>query len=239
MCGYTRRHITNKALNEFVRQLDLFVNFSNRPEPDEPYLEHFRPAFGGAAHNQIKGLIIQEYGQVKAIDATWWFDCEKANDGLKVNNKLTTFNARNLASPYWKRAISHHRGIAIVTAIGEGKEINGKNRHYFVEGETPLLMGAVYRPFPNDLYSTAIITRDAHPRFDAYHDKAFPLFLPPDPQFLKLWLDNDTPETDPAIADLLANPKIFNRLKITPVKTFKDAVATGESAFLEPDDIAA
>lgn len=238
MCGYTRRHISNKALNEFVRQLDLFVNFRDRPEQDEPYLQHFRPAFGGAAHNQIKDLIIQDGGQVKAVDATWWYECAPDEGTLAVNNTRTTFNARNLGSPYWKSAIRRHRGIALVTAIGEGKMISGKNRHYFVEGETPLLMGAVYRPHPNGLYSTAIITRDAHPRFDAYHDKAFPLFLPPDPEFLKLWL-SDAPETDPAIADLLANPKIFNRLKITPVKTFKDAVATGETEFLEPDDIAA
>lgn len=238
MCGYTRRHISNKDLNEFVKTLDLMVTFQNRPEQDEPLLEHFRPAFGGAAHNQIKGLIIQEESKLKTVDATWWFDCTESDGALVVNNNRTTFNARNLASPYWKGAIRHHRGIAVVTAIGEGKMIDSKNRHFFVEGETPLLMGAVYRPYPKSLYSTAIITRDAHLRFDKYHDKAFPLFLPPDPQFLKLWL-SDAPETEPGIADLLANPKIFNRLKITPVKTFKDAVATGETEFLEPDDIAA
>lgn len=238
MCGYARRHISNKDLNEFVKTLELMVQFRNRPDQESPVLEHFYPAFGGAAGKQFKGLIIREGDQLKAVDATWWFDCEENDGDLIVNNKRTTFNARNLASPYWKGAIRYHRAIAVVTAIGEGKEINGKNRHFFVEGETPLLMGAVYRTFPNNLYSTAIITRDSHARFEAYHDKAFPLFLPPEAEFLKLWL-SDAPETDPAIADLLSRPKIFNRLRITPVKTFKDAIATGETEFLEQDDLAA
>lgn len=110
----------------------------------------------------------------------------------------------------------------MATALGEGKEVAGKKRSYFIEGERPLLLGAVYRSFPNNLYSTAIITRDAHPRFDEYHDKAFPLFLPDDKQFVKLWL-SDAPESHPEIAHLLENPGIFTRLKVTPVKTFKDA----------------
>lgn len=237
MCGYVRRHISNRDLERLVKTLQMPVKF-DRPEQDEPMLEHFYAAFGGVASKQIKGMVIQENGQLKAVNATWWFDCTELDGTLVVNNSRTTFNARNLTSPYWKGAIRHHRGIAIATAIGEGKNINGKNRHYFVEGQTPLLLGTVYRPFPNGLYSTAVITRDSHPRFEPYHDKAFPLFLPHDPQFLKLWLDNDIPETHPAIAHLLVNPRIFNDLKITPVKTFKDAVATGETELLEADQAA-
>lgn len=237
MCGYARRHISNKDLNDFVETIGLMAKFQNRPDQDEPLLEHFYPAFGGAASQQIKGMIIQEGDQVKTVDATWWFDCAEIDGNLAVNNARTTFNARNLASPYWKGAIRHHRGIAVVTAIGEGKSVNGKNKHYFVQGDTPLLLGTVYRSFPNGLYSTAVITRDSHPRFEPYHDKAFPLFLPPDVEFLKLWLGEE-PETHPSIAHLLDNPQIFNDLKITPVKTFKDAMATGQTEFLEPDELA-
>jgi putative SOS response-associated peptidase YedK len=125
-----------------------------------------------------------------------------------------------------------------LTGIGEGKVIDGKNRHFLVEGTQPLLMATVCRKFPSGHYSTAIITQDSHSKFDKYHDKAFSLFLPPEPEFLKLWLSNE-PETHPQIAHLLENPKVFNKLKITPVKTFKDAKPTGEVEYLEPDKAAA
>ena len=236
MCGYARRHISNHDLSEFVKAIGMMRLYEDRVEPDGP--QHFYPAFGGAASRQIRGLIINEDHQVKTVDATWWFDCAEQDGQLIVNNARTTFNARNLVSPYWKAAIRHKRAIVLCTALGEGKAVAGKNRHYFMEGETPLLLGAVYRSFPNNLYSTAIITRDAHPRFDAYHDKAFPLFLPPDPQFLKIWL-SDAPESNPVIADLLERPRVFNRLKVTAVKTFKDAVPTSSPEYLEPDELIA
>ena len=238
MCGYGRRHIKTPDLVEFVRTLRLMGAFNNFNEYDAPELLHFYPAFGGAAGKQIKDLIIQEDGVLKAVNATWWYHCHEVDGQLVVDNKLTTFNARNLENRYWLPAIRHRRAIVIATAIGEGKEIDKKKHSYFVEGETPLLLGAVYQSFPNNLYSTAIITRNEHPRFSPYHDKAFPLFLPHDPEFLALWL-SDEPETHPAIAYLLENPRIFNRLKITEVKTFKDAEAKGQSIYLEPDEITA
>lgn len=235
MCGYARRHISKKDLIQLLKILGLGEAYDERPVQDELVLEHFYPAFGGAASRKITGMVIREEGHLKAVDATWWFDCQEVDGQLVVNNKRTTFNARNLVSPYWKGAIRHNRGIAVVTALGEGKEVAGKNRHYFMEGGEPLLLGTVYRRFPSGNFSTAIITRDAHPRFDAYHDKAFPLFLPHDPQFLKLWL-SDAPESHPAIANLLEHPRVFNRLKVTQVKTFKDAVPMNSPEFLEADE---
>jgi putative SOS response-associated peptidase YedK len=206
-----------------------------RTYPDEALMQHFYPAFGGASNKQIKDLIINENGQLKTVDATWWFECSEQDGKLIVDNTRTTFNARNLVSPYWKNAIRHHRGIVLATALGEGKVVAGKKHQFLMEGERPILLGAIYRQYPNNLYSTAIITREEHPRFNEYHDKAFPLFLPPDPQLLKLWLSSE-PETHPVIADLLANPKIFTSMKITRVKTFKDAVAIGEAIVLSADD---
>lgn len=241
MCGYARRHISSKDLIEFMKSIRLMTALGNK-QPSEELL-HFRPAFGGAAYQQIKDLIIREDGELKAVDATWWYQCEEHEGQLIVDNKLTTFNARNLQNKYWIPGIRHHRGIVLATAIGEGKEVmtadNKKKKFsYFVEGDTPLLIGAVYRKFENNLYSTAIITRDEHPRFSEFHDKAFPLFLPPDPEFLQLWL-SDEPETHPVIAHLLENPRIFNTLKVTEVKTFKDALAKGETITLAPDELAA
>lgn len=231
MCGYARRHVSTKQLHDLADLLD-YGGIVERVPVDT--LNHFYPAFGGAAGRQLKDLVIREGAETTAVDATWWFDCVPEADGLIVNNKRTTFNARNLNSPYWKGAIRHHRGIFVATGIGEGKVIDKKNRHFLVESEKPLLLGCVYRRFDNGCYSAAIITRDEHDRFSAYHDKAFPLMLPPDPDFLKLWL-SDAREDEPAIADLLARPRIFNDLKVTPVKTFKDAKAVGEVELLAAD----
>lgn len=227
MCGFIARRPKNISWDEFLDLLD--ERSRNWSKTIKLHYGSFYPAFGSAA-KQIKNLVIREEGQLKTVDATWWFECSEDNGQLQVNNNLTTFNARNLKSPYWRHAIRHNRAIVMATELGEGK---GKVK-YLMESESPLLIGAVYRKFSNDLYSTAVITRDSHPRFDQYHDKAFPLFLPNDIRLLNLWL-SDEPETHPEIAYLLENPRVFNNLKVTPVKTFKDAVPTGEPEFLEAD----
>lgn len=230
MCGYVRRHITNKALREFLQHLGLPDLYPDNEEAGD--LRHYYPAFGGAASRTIPVIIRNESAVV--VDATWWFDCTQAGDGLVVNNGRTTFNARNLTSQYWRGAIRHHRGVLVVTGLGEGKMTNGKNTQFLIESDLPLLLGCVYRPFPNGCYSAAIITRDRHLRFEKYHDKAFPLMLPHDAGFLDLWLSGAS-EDEPAIANLLENPKIFNDLKVTPVKTFKDAKPTGPTENLAAD----
>lgn len=231
MCGYARRHISSRQLHELA---DLFNEAGLVIKRGVEELVHFYPAFGGNPTRALSDLVIRQGAGLATVDATWWFDCQENGDSLTVNNKRTTFNARNLTSPYWRGAIRHHRGVLITTGIGEGKMIDGKNRHFLVESDQPILLGCVYRPYPNGCYSAAVITRDSHPRFEPYHDKAFPLMLPHDPAFLQLWL-SDTREEEPAIADLLEHPKIFNSLKITPVKTFKDAQPLGETTVLQAD----
>jgi len=83
--------------------------------------------------------------------------------------------------------------------------------------------------------SCALITRDSHPRFDAYHDKAFPLFLPYDNGFLELWLGGER-EDHPIIAALLDQPKLFPSLEVQEVKSFKQGKPIGMPAFLEADN---
>lgn len=232
MCGYVRRDHSVLNIPAFIRTMGMPDLFQDPPPPDRPI--HFYPAFGGAVNRTIPDLIIQDREKPITVDATWWFDCHEDDESNFTVGSRTTFNARNLESPYWKAAIRHNRAIVVATAIGEGKLIDGKNAHFLVECATPLLLGAVYRRYPSGRYSTAIITRDAHPRFDKYHDKAFPFFLPPDPQLLKLWLSS-APETDSTIADLLNHPAIYNELKITRVKTLKGGVAIGEPEIVAPD----
>lgn len=230
MCGYARRKITNRHLQETLDGLGINTTID---QPNEE-LQHFYPAFGGNAARQLNGLIIREAGHDKAVDATWWFACSPVGKTLAVDNKLTTFNARNLEQPFWRKAIRSHRGIFVATGIGEGKIIEGKSNQYLVQSETPILLGCVYRAYENGCYSAAIITREPHPRFTSYHDKAFPLMLPHDKTIINLWL-GDASENDPEIGRLLHKPIIYNDLEITRVKTFKDSQPLGETIYLSAD----
>jgi putative SOS response-associated peptidase YedK len=229
MCGYVRRHIPNKNLRQFMellRQPGLF------PEEGGEEAIHFYPAFGKNPDRTID-IIIREEGGLKRVNATWWFDCSELEGRLVVGDR-TTFNARNLESSYWKSAIRRQRAIIVATGLGESKMIDGKKHQYLMTSSQPIFIGAVYRKFSNDLYSCALITRDAHPRFDAYHDKAFPLFLPYDEAFLELWL-SDEREDHPAIASLLDTPKLFPSLDVQEVKSFKQGQPMGRPTFLEAD----
>lgn len=232
MCGYVRRHIPNKILREFMELLQQPGLF---PEEGGEELTHYYPAFGKDPSKTID-IIIRDEGQLRRVNATWWFDCAE-QDGKLVVGDRTTFNARNLDSPYWKSAIRSRRAIIVCTGLGESKIIDGKKHQYLMTSTKPIFIGAVYRKFPGDLHSCALITRDSHPRFDAYHDKAFPLFLPYDSAFLELWL-SDEREDHPAIAALLDQPKLFPTLKVQQVKTFKQERAIATSVTLHSDNVA-
>jgi len=234
MCGYFRRHIGPETLREFLELLGFHGYYDEPEQGQEPITKHFYPAFGGDPNRTIDHLLIEEEGELKLVTATWWYDCHEIDGRFSVGTKKTTFNARNLELPYWRDAISSRRAIVIATGIGEGKEFDGKDKHFLVESDRLMFLGAVYKKFPSGKYSCAIITRDEHFRFAPYHDKAFPLFLPYNLKFLKLWL-SDADDSHPEIKKLLSYPKIFSDLKITPVKTFKGGVATGPTKFLKAD----
>jgi putative SOS response-associated peptidase YedK len=231
MCGYVRRHIPNKILREFMELLQQPGLF---PEEGGEDLIHYYPAFGKDPSKTID-IIIRDEGQLRRVNATWWFDCAEQDCKLVVGDR-TTFNARNLDSPYWKSAIRSRRAIIVCTGLGESKIIDGKKHQYLMTSDRPIFIGAVYRKFPGDLYSCALITRDSHPRFDAYHDKAFPLFLPYDNRFLELWLSG-VREDHPAIASLLDQPKLFPTLEVQEVKSFKKGSKIGRSLLLSADDV--
>jgi len=232
MCGYIGRVTDNPFLQALLIQLGLEELFD--PLTDTPSeIEQFYPAFGSDPKRMIRGLIIEEEGVKKLIDATWWFDCEQRGEELVVG-KMTTFNARNLNSPYWKNALKHHRGIVVATELGESKWQGKKKHQYLMHGQQPFLMGALYRKFPNGKYSCAVITRDSHPKFEPYHDKAFPLFLPPEQYFIDLWLNKKiTVHRD--IDALLHSPKLYPELKVAEVKTFKSGKRIGDELQLSSD----
>lgn len=230
MCGFIKRVTDRPAYRALIKQLgwdDLLAGADDG-------LQQFYPAFGGDSSRQIKGLVIEEGGQTRTVNATWWFDCSE-QDGQLVVGKRTTFNARNLDSPYWKGALRHHRGVVVATGIGESKVIEGKKHQFLMESDTPFLLGALYRRFPAGHYSCAVITRDEHAKFAPYHEKAFPLFLPEDRDFIDTWLDPDVAQAD-VIDELLAHPMLFADLQVQEVKSYKGAVPIGHPSFIKADN---
>lgn len=135
MCGYIRRVTDSPEVGQLLEEIGLgdLVQplFSRSPTG----MEQFYPAFGGDPGRQIRGLIIQQNGKPTLVDATWWFDCTARGDRLEVG-KRTTFNARNLDSPFWTGPLRHHRGIVLATGIGESKKVNGR-KHPVSDGRNP------------------------------------------------------------------------------------------------------
>mgnify|MGYP003624693367 CR=1 FL=1 len=234
MCGYIRRVTDSPEVQELLEELGMGDLFEPLVSEAPAGMEQFYPAFGGNPDRRIRGLIIQEEGRPRLVDATWWFDCKESGDTLEVG-KRTTFNARNLDSPYWKGALRHHRGIVIATGIGESKKIDGRKHQYLMEGARPFLLGALYRSFPNGQFSCAVITRDAHIKFEPYHDRAFPLFLPSTQEFTETWLAEDVPQAN-EIDELLEHPRLFATLKVEEVKTFKSGVNSPAATVLQADE---
>lgn len=119
----------------------------------------------------------------------------------------------------------------MATGLGESKWWAGKKTQYLMEGGKPFLLGALYRPFANGCVSCAVITRDSHPRFDQYHDKAFPCFVPADPYFVNQWLnaDGSVPEM---VSRYLSQPQITVPLRVAPVKAFKHGKITSDADLL-------
>jgi putative SOS response-associated peptidase YedK len=182
------------------------------------------PAFGGDTNKRIP-LLVCEDNSLKIVQAVWWFDaiCENYHTTL---GRRTSFNARNLDSPFWKSALNHSRGLVLAGELGESKLV-GKTKHqYLMQSQTPFMLGAIYRKLNNGDYCCAIITRDAHPKMAPYHDKAFPLFLPTDDIFLNIWLGPNTAQ-HPQIDPLLRSPKLYPTLRVQRVKTYKHKQTVG------------
>ena len=234
MCGFIQR-ITDSpeviALLEEVgltQTIPLFVNESSTSN-----VINFYPAFGKAAERQITNVIVSDDS---TIDATWWFDAKPVENTLEVGNR-TTFNARNLESPYWGKFIRERRAIVVATAVGESNPIGKGKAHYLMKPTSgALLIGAVYRRFSNGLFSCAVVTRPPTEKFSQYHEKSIPCFLPHDKHAINAWLTADTKGAlNNKVEYILNNPRIYTDLQVTRVKTFKSAEAIGEVSMLKAD----
>ena len=235
MCGFIQR-ITDSpdviALLEEVgltQTIPLFVNESSTSN-----VINFYPAFGKAAERQITNIIVSSDS---TIDATWWFDAKPVGNTLEVGNR-TTFNARNLDSPYWGKFIRERWAIVVATAVGESNPLGKGKSHYLMKPQSgALLIGAVYRRFSNGLFSCAVVTRPPIEGFSQYHEKSIPCFLPHDSHAINAWLTADKHGSlNDEVEYILNNPRIYTDLEVTRVKTFKSAQAMREVNILKADE---
>ena len=235
MCGFIQR-ITDSpdviALLEEVGLTQTIPLFAN--ETSTSNVINFYPAFGKAAERQITNIIVSSDS---TIDATWWFDAKPVGNTLEVGNR-TTFNARNLDSPYWGKFIRERRAIVVATAVGESNPVGKGKSHYLMKPTSgALLIGAVYRRFSNGLFSCAVVTRPPIDGFSQYHEKSIPCFLPHDSHAINAWLTADKHGSlNDEVEYILNNPRIYTDLEVTRVKTFKSAQAMGEVNILMADE---
>ncbi len=232
ICGFIQR-ITDSpdviALLEDVgltQTIPLFVD-----ENSSSNVINFYPAFGKAPEKQITNLIVSGDS---TIDATWWFDAKPVGDTLQIGDR-TTFNARNLDSPYWGKFIRERRAVVVATAVGESNPVGKGKAHYLMKPASgALLIGAVYRRFSNGLFSCAVVTRPPINGFSQYHEKSIPCFLPHDSHAINAWLTADTQGSlNNEVEYILNNPRIYTHLEVTRVKTFKSAEAIGDTQLLK------
>jgi putative SOS response-associated peptidase YedK len=224
MCGFVSyENATIREYPQWVAALEESMSAQALFEQWPEYMSY--PAFGGDINRRIPLLVSQD-NQLKRVDAIWWFDAYVQSQQTLLGQR-TSFNARNLDSPFWKGALNNSRGIVLANQIGESKPV-GKGKHQFLmQSNAPFMLGAIYRKLENGDYCCAIITRDAHPKMTPYHEKAFPLFLPIDMQFLHIWL-GPKPAEHPQINALLSEPKLFPTLHVQRVKTYKSKQVIGK-----------
>lgn len=196
-----------------------------------------KPLLGRSYNRQtIQGLITFEDGHYQISECLWWYQLKAENGRFSINDKVTSFNARDLQKPLWRNAIKSRRGIFFATEIGES---NGKNR-YLMRSKKGLVLGALYKDWQaqdtQPARSVAIITRPPHPRFSKYHTQSIPCFLPMNIAVIKEWLNPDIAES-PLINYYLDNPKIYAALDVQKVKTYKHAEPIGQEELLEADEL--
>lgn len=217
MCGYFGNLHESPAVVDLMNQLGLPLPYPH----GQFYPRRLAP-----------GLVTMPAGQSTAqvSPALWWYQLDFKNETAVINEKITSFNARDLQKPLWRHAIKHRRALVFATELGESQD---KNR-YLMRSKEGFALGALFKDWPDGTRSFAIITRPPHPRFSKYHEKSTPLFLPLDIAFLSEWLSPEVQQSD-AIDAILDQPGITTDLEVTPVKTYKHADACGETQLLKKD----
>ncbi len=226
MCGYFGNLHESPAVIDLMNQLGIPL----------PY-----PQSQSFPMRRLQGLVTQEKDENDdyiycVSDATWWYQLHMVDGQFKPNEKVTSFNARDLNKPLWKKAAKEKRALVFATELGESQQ---KNR-YLMRSSEGFALGAVYKDWHHPqtgevLRSAAIITRPPHPRFSQYHEKSLPFFIPLEADLIRDWLDPSI-ESNLAIEELLNSPRITTDLKVTPVRTYIRGEPLGEEHDLEADE---
>lgn len=183
----------------------------------------------------IDGMILEDTAGRQTRSAVWWFLLDTKTG--KPNYRYATFNARNLNNRLWAQPFKTHRCLVPATGIGESKGTGNTKQSYLMQGKEAFFLGGLYRTYEIEnrtIYTLSIITRDPHPRFSRYHDKATPLFLCAQSTWLDAWLDPDFTDTQ-AFSSLLLHPNIPVDFKVTPVNSTRKLNPTGDAEWLYRD----
>lgn len=226
MCGFIRRVTDSPHVKAVLDSIGVETTVAGGD---------FRP------QALLQGLIIEEDNVLQAVDAIWWYELRQRDNRWVPNGDITSFNSRDLSKRRWIEPLNVRRGLVVADAIGESNPIpdSKKKQQFLMQAPAGLILGALYKTWASDaglIYSASIITRNPHPRFSQYHNKAFPLFLPNNRNFLQLWLSKDVKQ-HAEIDALLRAPRLFTELSVTQVKTYKSGEALGETRLLAADDL--
>ncbi len=218
MCGYFGNLHESPAVIDLLNQLGIPLPF---------------PIQRAYQRRNIEGFVTSDGVQFYNSPAIWWYLLKTLDGKFIPNEKVTSFNARDLSKPLWRNAIKSRRGFVVATEIGES---NGKDK-FLMKSDEGFLLGCIYKDWENNksnVRSFAVVTRSPHQRFSQYHDKSIPCFLPLDKTFLEEWL-NPNIEDSEIIQSLLEDPKVFVDLEVTKVKSYKNAEPLSDSEILEKD----
>ncbi|WP_100657391.1 SOS response-associated peptidase family protein [Alteromonas flava] len=185
MCG--RLNVTDdEAVRGLCEQLGL--PFAPNPSPER---------FVRAAQNVW--ILLQDQIQPRWCSATWWLLLDKVRneDGSSSfkPSRYTSFNTRsdklNVKGSAGYHSFRQQRCLVMVTGFGESqKTAEGVQYTDFrAEAGHCIVLGGLYRKWPQGQVSFSIITTPAHPKIAHYHQKASPLMLPQSVETLLPWLD--------------------------------------------------
>jgi len=191
---------------------------------------------------KMSGVIFQREENIHVVDAVWWYKLhwDKDKNAWAPLRKVTSFNARNLDSPLWRKPIKTHRCIIPATAIVETieDENDPKKKHsYLMDAGDGMLLGGLFGEYgegENTIYSCTVITLNPHVRFSKYHNKATPFFLPLDEKILSLWLDPTFTDFD-YFRGFIEAPQLPIDFDVTKVNNSRGLIAQGETERLMRD----
>lgn len=218
MCGFVQRVNKGSVINELLNTAGLPELTLNEGD--------FYP--GGRVD------IILSDPVPRSACSTWWF---LLGEGGKPNYKYTTFNARRLDGRMWKSPLKHTRCLIPATAFGESIGEGKAKRSYLLESDGAFFLGGLYRHYETEqgtVTSFAVITCNPHPRLSKYHDKACPLFLPPDPKVISDWLDPNLTGIN-HFQHWIDQPVLTTNFQVTPVLSTKKLATIGPAERLSKD----